>query len=196
MKTHKIRIIAGTFKGRKLSVYEAEGLRPTTDRVRVTLFNWLAPIIRDKKCLDLFAGSGALGIEALSRGAAHCLFVEKHKKVSQILKENVSFVEKKHYAIINNDANQFISQQKKESFDIIFFDPPYGMEEAPTLLKRALSLLNNNGIIYLESHDDTLALESGLVAKKTLCTKNISCGLYIKRPSTVSNPIPEDFENY
>ena len=86
---NQLRIIAGDWRGRKLSFADVEGLRPTPDRVRETLFNWLAPMIRGARCLDLFAGSGALGLEALSRGAAQVVMLDQHPKVIKQLQSNL-----------------------------------------------------------------------------------------------------------
>jgi 16S rRNA (guanine966-N2)-methyltransferase len=181
MKTHSIRLIAGRYKGRKLSVINSEGLRPTTDRVRETLFNWLTPYIRESLCLDLFAGSGALGIEAISRGAKHSTFVENNSQVYKTLTQNLHFVDKSLYQTHRQDAQEFL-KSSGHRFDLIFFDPPYQMSRVASLLKEACQCITPNGLLYIESNDETLTSNPHLQPEKTLRTKNICCGLYRFRP--------------
>jgi len=119
-----IRIIAGEWRGRKLPVIDVDGLRPTSDRIRETLFNWLMPYLSGSRCLDLFAGTGALGFEAASRGAHNVDFVESHRQVSQALSENIKLLEAN--AIVHNmAANAFLTRSATESFDLVFVDPPF-----------------------------------------------------------------------
>ena len=119
-----IRLISGQWKGRKLPVREVEGLRPTTDRVKETLFNWLAADIRGSRCLDLFAGSGSLGFEALSRYASHVMMVEMDKGAAQQLAKNLQTLQSQQARIIQQDALTLLAGPS-EPFDIIFLDPPY-----------------------------------------------------------------------
>lgn len=178
MKTHKIRIIAGLYKGRRLDVLTSDGLRPTTDRIRETLFNWLSTCVKDLNCLDLFAGSGALGIEALSRGAAKTTFVEKDKRVYSTLKNNLHFLPKENTKLHLGDAKDFLHEKSKHNFDLIFFDPPYDMPDAKSILKKALTRLNDNGIIFVEAGDMALIDDLNLEEIKSLKTKKVNCGLY------------------
>ena len=130
-KSNSIRIIAGLWRGRRLSVLDSEGLRPTTDRVRETLFNWLMHDIAGATCLDLFAGSGALGFESFSRGAKHVTMVEKSRKVCAGLLQSVEQLEVDEVAIICAVALDLASNFAESGdisgpFDIIFVDPPFG----------------------------------------------------------------------
>ena len=146
-----IRIIAGEFKGRKLSVPDEKGLRPTGARIRTTLFDWLAPHIRDTRCLDLFAGSGALGFEALSRGAASVNFIDNNAAAIRHLQktadafhcvDRVHIIQAKMPGILKTTA----------PFDIVFLDPPF----AENLLSETLHFLiykhylAQNALVYVE----------------------------------------------
>lgn len=120
----QVRIIGGKWRGRKLSVVDAEGLRPTPDRVRETLFNWLARDCQQASVLDCFAGSGALGFEALSRGAVRLVALEQHPKAIANLKLQAECFETSAIEILRGDALKSISQLRQK-FDIVFIDPPY-----------------------------------------------------------------------
>ena len=150
--TGKIRIIAGQWRGRKLQVPNKPGLRPTPDRVRETLFNWLAMHLPGSRCLDLFAGSGALGLEAASRGAKQVLLVEKERGIVQGLKQQVATFAPDNVDILCADAMQFL-QHPPEAFDIVFLDPPYESD----LLSPCCRLLEQHGwlnphaLVYLEA---------------------------------------------
>ncbi len=146
-----IRIIAGQWRGRKLSVGNEEGLRPTGDRLRETLFNWLAPYIHHAKCLDAFAGTGALGFEALSRGAEHVQFVEKNPRTAEHLHKNAKALE----CSASTVARNFTSWQPNNSsaYDIIFIDPPFQADiwqDAFDHIQNNVTL-NNEALIYVES---------------------------------------------
>ena len=147
----KLRIIGGSLRGSRIAVPDAPGLRPTPDRVRETLFNWLAPVIEGAKCLDLFAGTGALGIEALSRGAAQVDFVESDAKLAALLRENL--VRLKQDARVHVvDALRFVAQGDGR-YDIVFLDPPFAAE-AWTPVAQALAMherLAATAWIYVES---------------------------------------------
>jgi len=121
---NRLRIIGGRWRGRRLPFPGLPGLRPTPDRVRETLFNWLAPVIEGARCLDLFAGSGALGIEALSRGAAVVRFVEYHAAAARNLRENLTRLEQAPDWVVQADALTWL-QQTPSPFDIVFLDPPF-----------------------------------------------------------------------
>ncbi|MDD9652308.1 16S rRNA (guanine(966)-N(2))-methyltransferase [Klebsiella pasteurii] len=154
----QIRIIGGQWRGRKLPVPESPGLRPTTDRVRETLFNWLAPSIVDANCLDCFAGSGALGLEALSRYAANATLLEMERGVAQQLQKNLATLKASNAKVVNTNALAFLAQAGAPH-DIVFVDPPF----RKGLLEETLKLLENNGwlsdeaLIYIESE-----VENGL----------------------------------
>lgn len=125
MPNNQIRIIAGQWRGRKITFNDAQGLRPTSDRIRETLFNWLAPFIESSRCLDLFAGSGALGIEALSRGALHLSFVDNNKLTIKKLEENLRTLSATDASVYLANALQFIQENDLSIYDIFFIDPPY-----------------------------------------------------------------------
>ena len=151
-QSNTLRIIAGKHRGRKLSFVDAPNLRPTPDRMRETLFNWLQPVIYDAYCLDLFAGSGALGLEALSRGAANVVFIEKNAKAAQRLNKNLQLLGYDEMPCHQKTAQTFL-QGEATGFDIVFLDPPYQGDMLPeiiTLLDEGW--LAKGAMIYLE-HD-------------------------------------------
>ena len=149
-----LRIIGGAWRSRKLKFISAPNLRPTPDRVRETLFNWLQSTIADARCLDLFAGSGALGLEALSRGASEVIFVEKCHIVVQQLRHNLLLLKSNNH-VINTDAESYLLE-KNNAFDIIFLDPPFRQHFLPKILDLILEkqLLKHNGLIYLEHESE------------------------------------------
>ncbi|UDG80058.1 16S rRNA (guanine(966)-N(2))-methyltransferase RsmD [Candidatus Steffania adelgidicola] len=120
----QIRIIGGHWRSRKLSVLNSPGLRPTMEHVRETLFNWLAPVIKDAFCLDCFAGSGALGLEARSRGAASVTLLEKNRTISDLLLRNIVILEAQQVEIITTDSLAWLAKPG-DTFDIVFIDPPF-----------------------------------------------------------------------
>lgn len=149
---HALRIIAGRWRGRKIPVLDLPGLRPTTDRIRETLFNWLTPYINHSRCLDLFSGSGALGLEALSRGASHVFFVDKHPQVIQQIKKNLQALN------ATTDAESLVASipdnhiKLGDPYDIIFLDPPFQQNLLPACLHwlSTAKLLTPQTIIYIE----------------------------------------------
>jgi len=156
----KLRIVAGTLRGSRLAVPDMPGLRPTADRVRETLFNWLAPVIDGARCLDLYAGTGALGIEALSRGAAECTFVERDRALARLLRENLTRLKLENAHVIEGDAlsagSLSASGGAAQAFDIVFLDPPFTedlWEESARRLESA-GRLREGGWIYVESPAD------------------------------------------
>lgn len=127
-----VQIIAGQYRHRKITFVDANDLRPTGARVRETLFNWLAPVIQGKTCLDLFAGSGILGFEALSRGAKQVTFVEKNYQAAQQIQKNLDNLQITHATLLQMDYHQALQGQ----YDILFLDPPYALRLLPTLLEQ------------------------------------------------------------
>jgi 16S rRNA (guanine966-N2)-methyltransferase len=121
----KLRIIGGNLRGSKLAVPDVPGLRPTSDRVRETLFNWLMPVIEGARCLDLFAGTGALGIEALSRGAAWTDFVESDSRLAQAMRENLQRLKQTQATVRSGDAATLLRMPPPSPYDIVFVDPPF-----------------------------------------------------------------------
>lgn len=153
-RPRQLRIIGGRWRSRRLSFPDVEGLRPTPDRVRETLFNWLAPVIEGARCLDLFAGSGALGLEALSRGAAGVVMVDRDPHVIACLKENIATLSAPGATLVAADVLTWLqSPQRDQHFDIVFLDPPFHQD----LLDPCCKLLEERGWlapsahIYLES---------------------------------------------
>ena len=136
----QIRIIGGQWRGRKLPVPDSPGLRPTTDRVRETLFNWLAPSMVDARCLDCFAGSGALGLEALSRYAASTTLLEMERHVAQQLQKNLATLKAEHGKVVNTNTLTYLNQSGTPH-DVVFVDPPF----RKGLLEETLNLLEVNG---------------------------------------------------
>lgn len=124
--TQPLRIIGGQWRGRKLSFPAIEGLRPTGDRVRETLFNWLAPFLPGARCLDLYAGSGALGLEALSRGADYSLMLEKDSVAAKQLRTNLAQLDCERGQVQTEDSLVWLSRGPEGApFDVVFIDPPF-----------------------------------------------------------------------
>ena len=121
---NQLRIIAGVWRGRKLVFAPVAGLRPTSDRVRETLFNWLGSYIHGARCLDLFAGSGALGLEAASRGAVAAVLVDADPRVVRTLEEQVHLLDARQVRVVQAASERYL-QGPAESYDIVFLDPPY-----------------------------------------------------------------------
>lgn len=125
-RKNEVRIIAGQWRGRHLNFPAVAGLRPTPGVVRETLFNWLRAEVVGSRCLDLFAGSGALGFEAASRGAARVIEVEANPKVAQALKRNIAMLEALQMEVITADVERFLRRSPEAPFDQVFLDPPFG----------------------------------------------------------------------
>lgn len=155
-----MRIISGKWRGRKLPVLDAQGLRPTTDRTKETLFNWLMNDIRDARCLDAFAGSGSLGFEALSRGASDVVFFEKDKRTAENLKKNSQTLNA-NAQIICGDSLSLVKTQNTP-FDIVFVDPPFGVGLLNPFLNalQQQNLLKPDGLLYVE-HEAGLEITLG-----------------------------------
>jgi 16S rRNA (guanine966-N2)-methyltransferase len=149
--TGSIRIIAGKHRGRKLPVLMSEGLRPTTDRVKETVFNWLMPYLQQSHCLDCFAGAGSLGFEALSRGAKQVTLIELDKHAAKQLQQNKALLNADNVEIHQTNALNYLAATPTSKFDIVFIDPPFrkGLtEEVINLLEN--SWLTKNALIYIE----------------------------------------------
>lgn len=147
----RIRVIGGNLRNSRLEVPDLPGLRPTSDRVRETLFNWLQPVISGARCLDLYAGTGALGIEALSRGAGMVTFVEREPKLVAALKANLARL-KAEARVVADDAARWLKAGGKP-FDVVFMDPPFADDawaEAALRLEDA-GWLAADAWIYVES---------------------------------------------
>lgn len=151
-QTGQIRIIAGQHRGRKLPVISLEGLRPTTDRVKETVFNWLMPYLHQNNAIDCFAGAGSLGFEALSRGAQQVTFIELNKAAANQLKQNLITLKQTNAQVINNDCLNYLQQQTtaEMSFDLAFVDPPFRQNLVAPCCQLLDGLLAENAIIYVE----------------------------------------------
>lgn len=147
---NKVRIGAGVWRSRLVSFPDALGLRPTPDRVRQTLFNWLGQELHGLACLDLFAGSGALGFEALSRGAEEVVLVEANPAVHRALTANAALLKADKARILRMDALQFLAQDRQQ-FDVIFLDPPFGQGWLQKLWPQLAGHLAAGGMVYVEA---------------------------------------------
>jgi 16S rRNA (guanine966-N2)-methyltransferase len=145
-----VRIIAGSCRGRRIPVVSGSGVRPTPDRTRETLFNWLAPAIVGTRCADLCAGTGVLGFEALSRGAAETWFVERDSTLSAALRRvagELGFENTAH--VCEQSVESFLSRPVADRFDLVFLDPPYSTPLGP-LLEQLVPLLAPGALVYVE----------------------------------------------
>lgn len=147
-----VRIIAGTLKGSKLPVLDSEGLRPTSDRVRETLFNWLQNSIQGRQVLDMFAGSGALGFEAASRLAKHVILVEDNAAAAAKLREDKLRLKIGNAEIVQADSLHWLRTYPGPAFDLVFIDPPYSSDHWQRLWPLLEAKLANSALVYIE-HD-------------------------------------------
>ena len=151
-RTHRVRIIGGEWRSRPIGFPDEAGVRPTPDRVRETLFNWLGQDLTGKRCLDLFAGSGALGFEALSRGASEVVMVERSHPVSRALRENAARLGARGFRLVVGDALHFLADPGAGWFDVIFVDPPYASGLVGNVLPKLEGVLAPRGVVYVESN--------------------------------------------
>jgi 16S rRNA (guanine966-N2)-methyltransferase len=146
----KLRVIGGQWRSRVIEFDAADGVRATPDRVRQTVFDWLAPLIDGARCLDLFAGSGAMGIEALSRGAAHCTFVDQGGPQCQRIKSTVQTFKASGADVVRMDAIYFL-QQTWHRYNVVFLDPPYDTDLLARALPELAKVLNPaSNRVYME----------------------------------------------
>jgi 16S rRNA (guanine966-N2)-methyltransferase len=148
--SNQVRIIGGRWRRLTISFPDVEGLRPTPDRVRETLFNWLGQTMEGKICLDLFAGSGALGFEALSREARQVVMVDRDTQVLRALKENAQKLGADKLEIVSGDGLEFLKRDRR-LFDVIFLDPPFGHGLVQKAMALADTHLAQDGLVYVES---------------------------------------------
>lgn len=149
-----LRIIGGRWRSRLIDFEPEEGIRPTPDRVRQTLFDWLAPSIQGATCLDLFAGSGAIGLEALSRGAGAVTFVERNHSVARHIEHALQVLQEDEEAeVIECDALDFLARTNGQ-YDAVFVDPPYHLHLLPRVLDLLPRVLKHDARVYLEWGDD------------------------------------------
>jgi 16S rRNA (guanine(966)-N(2))-methyltransferase RsmD len=173
-----MRVIAGAYKGRNLKSPPSMAVRPTSDRLRETLFNIIAPRIDDVRFLDLCAGSGAVGIEALSRGARHVTFIDRSRRSCQLIESNVQLcrIPEEQNEIYCMTAEDFLRQSKEFPWDIVFFDPPYQEDYL-----RTLNLLGDfEGLVIVEHHHKNILPETvgSLVRQRILKQGDSSLSFY------------------
>jgi len=166
------RIIGGKWRGRKITFDDAAGLRPTTDRIRETVFNWLQPYIHQSFCLDCFAGSGVLGFEALSRGAEKVVFIERNNNTVKNIKQNCDRLDAAAAVIFHQDALSWLqavpqNQRTEQRFDLVFLDPPFHSH----LLEQSCTLLNSSGILA----EDAIIYVEHAVATDVALPENWFC---------------------
>jgi 16S rRNA (guanine(966)-N(2))-methyltransferase RsmD len=156
-----VRIIGGQWRGTRLSVRDLPGLRPSGDRSRETLFNWLQLHIRGTRCVDLFAGSGALGLEAASRGAAEVILVEKSKRAALEIRENLKRLNPDQVELVETDAITWLASRGPQSMDIVFIDPPFGtgLETRSLELLTAGNCVSPGGFAYVETARETTVID-------------------------------------
>lgn len=150
IKTNQVRINAGVWRSRLLKFPDVEGLRPTPERVRITVFNWLGQDLTGKTCLDLFAGTGAFGFEATSRNAKNVVMVENSRSAYQSLIQNQTLLKAENCHISFGDAQDYLAQNTQK-YDVIFCDPPYNKCWPKKLLPILNQYLNQNGLLYMEA---------------------------------------------
>ncbi|MDC0423531.1 16S rRNA (guanine(966)-N(2))-methyltransferase RsmD [Methylophilaceae bacterium] len=157
-KKSTVKIIGGSWKRKNIFFNDSNSLRPSLNRVRETLFNWLDQDLSYKKCLDLFAGSGVLGFESLSRNAESCSFVEKNKSTALNLTDNMNNLNAENAFIINTSAEIFL-ENSDDLFDIIFYDPPFSIVNPNLFLFEIKNHLKPEGVIYFETNKQYIGKE-------------------------------------
>lgn len=183
---NRVRIIGGQWKRRLVQFESLDGLRPTPDRVRETLFNWLMWEIPNARVLDLCAGSGALGIEALSRGAAYCTFIEPQRRQADLLTAELLKLgaTTDQFEVINRSAEQ-AGRLQHAAYDVLFLDPPYALDLWQTLATQYADRLSPQACIYVEAdrHLDTLGLPNTWQLHKQTRAGSVQCGLFRLSPN-------------
>ena len=187
---NQLRIIGGDWKRRQLPFASIEGLRPTPDRVRETLFNWLMWEVQNAQVLDMCAGSGALAFEALSRGAASVVMIEPDRTQAQFLTQNLELLKvTKTRAQLKVATAQQVLPTLQTQFDLVFLDPPYSLNLWETLSEQANHLIKDNAYIYVEADRDlqSLKLPASWRLIKNTKAGMVRAGLYQKIPSQEHN---------
>lgn len=167
-----MQVISGTYKGKKIKGYDIKTTRPTMQRVKESLFGIIQNYIKDSNCLDLFAGSGNLGLEAISNGANSCTFVDNNKNAIKVLEENLREIE--NIKIVKSDFKDYLNKTN-ENYDIIFLDPPYQehlINESINLILKN-NLLKENGIIICEYESEDIIDKLKLLKEKKYGDKKI-----------------------
>ncbi|MGI2203775.1 16S rRNA (guanine(966)-N(2))-methyltransferase RsmD [Shewanella oncorhynchi] len=192
----QVRIIAGQWRSRRLPIQDLEGLRPTTDRVRETLFNWLANDLVNARVLDCFGGSGALALEALSRYASFAQIIELQRGAALQLKENLQTLKCDKAEVLNADTLVVLQRGCEQGFDVVFIDPPFrkGLAEKTIQLLDTQGWLNDGALIYVEIESELpqLAIPSRWHALKEKNAGQVSYRLYQYHSETTVEPIEDE----
>lgn len=168
-----LRIIGGKWRSRQITFPALDGVRPTPNRVRETLFNWLAPYIQGARCLDLFAGSGALGFEAISRGAATVTMIDREPQIIAALQANAERLKTDQIELLCGEFPSQLQQRLKPGFDIVFLDPPFQQNLLAACIQwlQKFQLLNQHALIYIEMQKNQtlpdLPLDWEIIKSKT-----------------------------
>ncbi len=184
-KKNIIKIISGKYKGYKIKIHNSNKLKPTISLIKKILFDWIRNLITNKICVDLFAGSGSLGLECLSLKAKYVIFIEKNYKTFKILKKNLYFINKKKYITININSIKWIKKIKYINFDIIFIDPPY----INNYINNIIYIINNLKLkkkyilIYIEIsiYNNKINIPSNWILYKKKKIHSTYIFLYIKK---------------
>jgi len=192
--TGKVRIIGGRWRGTRLDVADAPGLRPTSDRVRETLFNWLQPMLPGARVLDLFAGSGALGFEALSRGARSAVLVERDARLATALRAIAARLQGgEAAAVVQADAMAWLQQQPEKGFDLAFVDPPFDANFWGGVLPVLTRKLAPDAWLYVESPPQAAAAPPPeWVLHREGRTRDVRYALYRRRPRDAADTLAPD----
>ncbi|EGT3627524.1 16S rRNA (guanine(966)-N(2))-methyltransferase RsmD [Morganella morganii] len=192
----QVRIIAGQWRSRRLPIQDLEGLRPTTDRVRETLFNWLANDLVNARVLDCFGGSGALALEALSRYASFAKIIELQRGAAMQLKENLQTLKCDKAEVLNADTLVVLQRGCEQGFDVVFIDPPFrkGLAEKTIQLLDTQAWLNDGALIYVEIESELtqLAIPSSWHALKEKNAGQVSYRLYQYHADNTAEPIEDE----
>lgn len=187
-----IRIIAGTLRGSRLEVPDRAGLRPTSDRVRETLFNWLAPHLPGAVCLDLFAGSGALGLEAASRGAAHVLMLERDPGLAASLRASAQRLQAAAVRVEQVDALAWLAAEPQRRFDLAFVDPPFAARLLDASLAALSPHLADAAWVYVEcGREQHPALPRDWRLHREGCTREVRYALYRRQAAGTATLSPD-----
>ena len=181
----RVRLIGGQWRGTRLAVADTPGLRPTSDRVRETLFNWLAPMLPGARVLDLFAGSGALGLEAVSRGAASAVLVEREPALAAALREVAARLPGGDaVTVVQADATGWLGSQPDRQFDLAFVDPPFAADSWPSVLPALVPKLAASAWLYIESPLSFVpALDPDWRLHREGSTREVRYALYRRAPA-------------
>ena len=189
-----LRIIGGEWRSRKVPFPEIEGLRPTPDRVRETLFNWLQNITPGARCLDMFAGSGALGLEALSRGAQSVTFIDNAHQATRQLKDNLNLLKSQNAEIITAPALHWLEARQtdtEQQYDLVFLDPPFRKGMIPLIceLLEKRNLLSDNATIYIEAESElnTLIVPSNWQESRSKTAGQVTYRLFSRTPEKTAD---------